>query len=851
MKHFIILMFLAIASCDLFSQLDASSNDRAHRRYWYYRTRMINDFINIGDKQGDCNVFAQRNPGIGTDDVAVGADQIDITNQYLMALALEYKLLSRMNQSTKETVREMFYIIKTINRLDSRADWFWNPSPPTNDNMNAYPETTNLNGFMLRNDVPRNYFSSQNYKHFNYAKFEYNTTATNDNASYTGLHEVHRIMNLDNFASYTGFNVGAPGIYTQAKEDLTLPHDKYYSMFLAFMFIVKYLPDGVNHYENGILQTFQGGEADLKKEVVKITNRCHTYLRGNTFGGPGSNWVMEYPDGSNLVKLGNPKPYCFPTARIICDINSSFPFAISCDSKQDAYSIYTGKANYDILHYNIIPSGVPVIGSEDASVFLAYNQAGSNTGLNAFIPAWLAMSSNSTINFVEWADLMRKVLHQNGTLLKQMNVYADPINAAPCQGPYNMGAHLDGGLEWSSGDRLEHQSRRGDAFPDFKGNYPGVDYMLLHNLYYEYQNQLVEFPNGNTNNAGIIGGGGFGSGALANQILTYVFNGLSNSSNTIPNAVCNAVNSVFNAVFGGSSPYPCNNSNGNGGSGSAISPTPYFAYNYMDNEDASVWPNSIYIGPHPPVGGLPVGLNDPANPASPYNPSNPTGHYSNPSNFINYGTVAQPAKVAVFQNLISTSHIYKMVSPLALLNVSPASVIYRAGKDITLLPGFQVDSGATFLAYIQRYICTGNGDVMNMRQQKIYDENGITKDLTHYEEEIMNNIPIHYVENQTSYPSSYQSTDFINNNDEIVSRDFLVTPNPSNGLFKLYSAKITDDEELSYKVINMNGQIILEKQKIEIEEVINLSGYNTGIYVIQIISNQGQSHVRKIELISN
>ncbi len=36
-------------------------NDKAHRRYWYYRTRMINDFMKIGKNQGNCILIAERN----------------------------------------------------------------------------------------------------------------------------------------------------------------------------------------------------------------------------------------------------------------------------------------------------------------------------------------------------------------------------------------------------------------------------------------------------------------------------------------------------------------------------------------------------------------------------------------------------------------------------------------------------------------------------------------------------------------------------------------------------------------------------------------------------------------------
>ncbi len=44
------------------AQISTEANDqKAHRRYWYYRTRMVNDFMKIGKEQGDCIVFAERN----------------------------------------------------------------------------------------------------------------------------------------------------------------------------------------------------------------------------------------------------------------------------------------------------------------------------------------------------------------------------------------------------------------------------------------------------------------------------------------------------------------------------------------------------------------------------------------------------------------------------------------------------------------------------------------------------------------------------------------------------------------------------------------------------------------------
>ena len=228
--------------------LNFSENQKAHRHYWFYRTRMINDFIKIGNEQGDCIVLAERNQGRYDSTAKVGSDQIDITNQYLSALALEYKLLTRNNQNTDETIKEIFYLIKTINRLDARADLFWTSSTLPTEDLSAYSETANLNGFMLREDMHTNYLP-KNLAHYNYELLENGYDGVNAASvpdplntykSFTGLEHVSKLDNDNNFSNweyFTNFNVD------KHTSDLPLVHDKYYSMFVAFMLIIKYLPD--------------------------------------------------------------------------------------------------------------------------------------------------------------------------------------------------------------------------------------------------------------------------------------------------------------------------------------------------------------------------------------------------------------------------------------------------------------------------------------------------------------------------------------------------------------------------------------------------------------------------------
>jgi hypothetical protein len=746
-----------------------SENEQAHRRYWYYRTRFINDFVKLGNSQGDGVCFPQRNyNGKLSADAKVGPDQIDITNQYLSALALEYKLLSRSNQSTAETVKEIYYLLRAINRLDARADWFWLTNPPVNDNMNQYPEHMFLNGFILREDMPHNYLdstsSTSSYHHFNYAKTEYNTTATSVNLSYAGLPEIAKLSRDNKFSNNEMFGIGS--YFEERKEDLSCVHDKYQSMFIAFMLLVKYIPDGTGYYENGVLQSFQDGETDILQEVRNITNRCHEYIRGNTFGYNISDWILEYPDGNDLSLGQAALPYSFPLAKMICYINGGYPFTPPCNSYQDGMSIGTGIPIYNVLPYNPIPSITPTLGSEDAAVFLGNCMAGSNAPVSGPLvvstPAYIAMRQNSVLNHVEWSELLRVVLHQTQQMIASKGTFANPINQAPCIGPYNHTGGDDAGNDWKSQDRLEHPKTliTNNAPP---GNYPGVDYMLLHNLYYEHLNQESDAGSAETG--------------------------------------------VYKA-----------------------------AYNLMDNYDTQIWPrqwNQTATGFGQSQDML-IGVDATVNQLS-----NPSG----PGTLL---TTKSPAYVKVFQNLTSSAHIYAMASPAAPNNTIPSKVEYRAGKSITFIDGFEVDSGANFYAYLKRYVCAESDYGAGMRQGQNSDND--------YLNDVMNeSIPIHYVESPKSasdrYPHGSHMDDQALQTNSSLEKKLTILPNPSSGLFKVQVEKLSEEEKFSLSVYDMNGLLIYSAENISTKHDINLESYSSGIYMIQVVSGTGRSMVKKVNVI--
>ena len=505
-KKFVILSLSIIFLLQF--NLQSQQDETAHRRYWFYRTRLINDFMKIGKNQGECIVISERNqgttgPGVGPGGTTakIGNDQIDLTNIYLATLALEYKLLTRNSQSTDETIKEIFHLLYSINRLDLEAEFFWNASfIPPYGNLSANGA---LNGYIMREDFPTD-FIWNNIGHYNYSLLEDGYNGSNLNTlpnpfntyeSFSGLPHVSQVDGDTFFEQYLNSPIPAN------KPKVSLVQDKFFSMFFAFMCLVKYIPNGTIYYENGVAQQFQDGGYGIKEQAQAITNRIFPYLQGNVFSNPTANdWLLEQPDGSNVGPFAGAGifAYSWPVHRAVCHINNNYPWNWTdiCTSYSDVLVNTVGLLSY-------MTTGNLPIPAEDQALFQLWNQASSNYPVfnivaGSFPPSLvgvpvtcdLAMIPNVIAHDLQWASLARKVLFQSGFLFMPTSTITNPLNVAPSFGPFNfpIGTPQFPDFQWSSPDRTEHPKYRGNPCW-FPGNYPGIDFMFLHNLYYEYLNQ--------------------------------------------------------------------------------------------------------------------------------------------------------------------------------------------------------------------------------------------------------------------------------------------------------------------------------------------------------------------------
>jgi len=142
-----------------------------HRKYWWYKTRLNNDFVKVGTAAGESFPFNQRgstSSGFTSPDVRSNMEIGDGTSTlglYIAQLATEYALLVKNSQNTDKVKHELFCALNAFDRVDIKAEEILLPG----SNMP-------LNGFFVRDDIPKD-FLFNNYQHFNY----YNTWDGNPN----------------------------------------------------------------------------------------------------------------------------------------------------------------------------------------------------------------------------------------------------------------------------------------------------------------------------------------------------------------------------------------------------------------------------------------------------------------------------------------------------------------------------------------------------------------------------------------------------------------------------------------------------------------------------------------------
>ena len=214
---------------------DALKNEA---KYWVWRDRLVNDFM-VPNYTGDTAhagrgiVFNER-LGIGWHR-DLDTFSWKITNyyggfsindegfelgKYLLVLATEWRLLYKSGLPTQQVEAEIYWALKTVDRLDYKAEYYWSYFW----NRGQRRDGVELNGFMIRDDVftsflwyDANYPTPENNLdtgYFNFFKNKYSLSSVSDVPSClkftSDAYENYRYLNQGyggNRGKYVNYNV--------------------------------------------------------------------------------------------------------------------------------------------------------------------------------------------------------------------------------------------------------------------------------------------------------------------------------------------------------------------------------------------------------------------------------------------------------------------------------------------------------------------------------------------------------------------------------------------------------------------------------------------------------------------
>ena len=230
-------------------------------RYWNYRDRYKKWFVKIGREAGESINLTENDPKGGggalwTSQLPINAGSIktgDATSNlgtYMVVLATEYKLLKDAGQSTTATLNELYYVIQAINRLDKKAEPYFD-----------HNQAENLNGFFMRDDMPHEFHESWGKNNFNpYGNIPGSTVTS-------GTNERRDYVTATHCDFYDEQNPGSPK-FSNNEESI----DQVVGLMMGFVFIKKYVDPLF------VQPTPQDAPVNLVAEVAAITDRIITYI---------------------------------------------------------------------------------------------------------------------------------------------------------------------------------------------------------------------------------------------------------------------------------------------------------------------------------------------------------------------------------------------------------------------------------------------------------------------------------------------------------------------------------------------------------------------------------------------
>ncbi|RLD44033.1 MAG: hypothetical protein DRI86_08435, partial [Bacteroidetes bacterium] len=419
-------------------------------KYWNYRENLTNDFmIGLGNHPGYSLPASERS----SNGNMKWADATIALGHYIGVLATEYHLLNQEGKNTNRTIEELYLALTSLNRLDNNAETFYPYSSGQNGNTNA-------NGFFVRDDVSA------------ISTGEYSALNTNPHYSTVSAFESD-LLDINATLGYSTNN--------------EMSKDQVIFLLMGLKLVDKFIPSNVKYELNGTPQVIpycypatQSIKAAAKQTAIKILE----YITSNK--GPAIwNWKIKNPITGDIVARGND---AFPShAKGFNDLYNPYTGneLFSSNSEKN-----TALADNNTLKLNF---NIPIMSGQGHMVMTMVaisNQFGGDSQSKLFDHGFESNYDSGGMNY-QWEPLLNAVIYDNNTteLNNKESWFTSFLSAAPCSGPYNYGNGNYGAYEWSVSRRTTQPESRGTSYGGDAGDFNGLDYMLIYNLYNIYYNQ--------------------------------------------------------------------------------------------------------------------------------------------------------------------------------------------------------------------------------------------------------------------------------------------------------------------------------------------------------------------------
>lgn len=387
-----VILFSLIAPTTGFGQSTNPNMHGWHAKYWFYRWRLRNDFMVMGEGPGQSLVAESRNLTRGG--YIKWADATIMHGYYLTMLAIEHKILQDKERwaDLKNNERELYFAIKAFERLDYVTETFYSSTSGFDECYRLGDPTLSpdVNGYFFRDDVPPtfinenpnpfltpvftpNYYSLSNNK----TGIDYGGSLYYNQSDYCGLWNT---INTSDGNSQPDLNDPQYPIVNYKKGHDDFPYyghgeesqDQVIRLLLGFFAIIKSIPPidyAIDKDKDGITDVTMNFCQEAKRHTTNIIGRMCGQFSGTTMAGVNDNLPLGYP---SLQAPGNPIWTIMNPRHKEVETGES-PYMYMTPMQEIAGTMYT--------------SGNDIGIGFDGYATLSYNSSGSllwNSGINGY-----------------------------------------------------------------------------------------------------------------------------------------------------------------------------------------------------------------------------------------------------------------------------------------------------------------------------------------------------------------------------------------------------------------------------------------------------------------------------------